>query len=197
MRSAPSRSRPSPRPSTRGGVPFVLVLAYCGLRPGKAAGLPAPPRRFGAVDDRDRAERAPGPVVERISRPIELGWSRCNPRCWSRYAPNREHVGPEPEVIVLTTPSRDASADFQLASQGGGRRRSAPAASSATPYVRRHTAASLHGQRGVRSRPPPPPSDTIPRSSSGPTRTSTRDLRAVADAMDEARGQPIHAHRAR
>jgi len=171
--------------------PFVLVLAYCGLRPGEAAALQ---RRD--LDDLGRLTVERG-MSEHRGRLIEQDTKTHRARVVqvpaSVLKELREHleanVGSDPESPVFTTPART-----RVRMSNWRHKVWEPAAleldlpSWATPYVLRHTAASLMAQQGV------PVSAAAAALGHDPAiflRTYAHlypgDLRGVADAMDLAR----------
>jgi integrase len=175
--------------------PFVLVLAYCGLRPGEAAGL-----RRRHLDDLGRLTIERG-ISEHRGRLLERDTKTHRARVVevpsSVLAELRDHlaahVDEDPSALQFTTPSRTPvrmsnwrHKVWQPAAEEIGLPRWA------TPYALRHTAASLMAQRGV------PVSAAAAALGHDPAiflRTYAHlypgDLRAVADAMDLARTETI------
>ncbi|HTU36672.1 MAG TPA: tyrosine-type recombinase/integrase [Acidimicrobiales bacterium] len=175
--------------------PFVLVLAYCGLRPGEAAAL-----RRKHLDDLGRLtiERALSEHRGRIfERDTKTHQARVVQVPGSVLHELREHlsahVDGDPEALLFTTPSNTPvriSNWRHKVWQPAAERLALP--SWATPYVLRHTAASLMAQRGV------PVSAAAAALGHDPAiflRTYAHlypgDLRAVADAMDVVRAQAL------
>jgi integrase len=175
--------------------PYVLVLAYCGLRPGEAAAL-----RRRDLDDLGRLtiERGftehRGQLLERDTKTHRL---RVVQVPTSVLHVLRAHldtfVEHDPGALLFTTP---AGSPVRIANWR--HRVWQPAANQiglpgwATPYVLRHTAASLMAQRGV------PVSAAAAALGHDPAiflRTYAHlypgDLRAVADAMDLIRSEVI------
>jgi integrase len=171
--------------------PYVLVLTYCGLRPGEAAAL-----RRRHLDDLGRltVERAMaehrGQLLERDTKTHR---ARVVQVPSSVLVEVRDHlaayVEDDPLALLFTTPS-----GTPVRISNWRHKVWQPAADEiglpkwATPYVLRHTAASLMAQRGV------PVSAAAAALGHDPAiflRTYAHlypeDLRAVADAMDRAR----------
>jgi integrase len=170
---------------------YVLVLAYCGLRPGEAVALQ---RRD--LDDLGRLTIERG-ISEHRGRLIEQDTKTHRARIVqvpaSVLRELREHlgahVGPDPESPIFTTPAGN-----RVRMSNWRHKIWDPTALElklpqwATPYVLRHTAASLMAQQGV------PVSAAAAALGHDPAiflRTYAHlypgDLRAVADAMDVAR----------
>jgi len=171
--------------------PFVLVLAYCGLRPGEAIAL-----RRRHLDDLGRLT-IEGAVTEHRGRLIE-GDTKTH-RSRLVQVPESvlhelrvhidEHVADRPDAPIFSAP------DGSMVRLSNWRHRVwQPAAeqaglpSGATPYVLRHTAASLMAQQGV------PVSTAAAALGHDPAiylRTYAHlypgDLRSAADAMDVVR----------
>ena len=132
--------------------PFVLVLAYCGLRPGEAVAL-----RRRDLDDLGRLTVERG-ISEHRGRLIEQDTKTHRARVVqvpaSVLSELRDHlkanVPSDPESPVFTTPART-----RVRMSNWRHKIWEPAAleldlpSWATPYVLRHTAASLMAQQGV------------------------------------------------
>jgi integrase len=132
--------------------PFVLVLAYCGLRPGEAIAL-----RRRHLDDLGRL-RIEGGLVEHRGRLLERDTKTHRSRIVevpvSVLAELHDHLSAlkedRPDALIFTTPSGDP-----IRLSNWRHRVWQPAADElglpdwATPYVLRHTAASLMAQRGV------------------------------------------------
>jgi integrase len=177
--------------------PYVLVLAYCGLRPGEAAAL-----RRRHLDDLGRLTIERGMTEHRghlLERDTKTHRTRVVQVPSSVLIEVRDHldahVEDDPLAFIFTTPSRTPvrisnwrHKVWQLAAD----ELSLP--KWATPYVLRHTAASLMAQRGV------PVSAAAAALGHDPAiflRTYAHlypeDLRAVADAMDRARRETINA----
>jgi integrase len=175
--------------------PFVLVLAYCGLRPGEAIAL-----RRRHLDDLGRL-RIEGGLVEHRGRLLERDTKTHRSRIvevpLSVLEVLRDHLSAlkedGPDALIFTTPSGDP-----IRLSNWRHRVWQPAADElglpdwATPYVLRHTAASLMAQRGV------PVSAAAASLGHDPAiflRTYAHlypgDLRTVADAMDGVRGEAI------
>ena len=177
--------------------PYVLVLACCGLRPGEAAAL-----RRKHLDDLGRltVERA---MAEHRGRLLERDTKTHRARVVqvpsSVLDELREHlaahVDDDPLALIFTTQS-----GTPVRISNWRHKVWQPAADKlelpkwATPYVLRHTAASLMAQRGV------PVSAAAAALGHDPAiflRTYAHlypeDLRAVADAMDRARTETIRA----
>ena len=170
---------------------YVLVLAYCGLRPGEAVALQ---RRD--LDDLGRLTVERG-ISEHRGRLIEQDTKTHRARIVqvpaSVLRELREHleahVGPDPESPIFTTPAGN-----RVRMSNWRHKIWDPTALElelpqwATPYVLRHTAASLMAQQGV------PVSAAAAALGHDPAiflRTYAHlypgDLRGVADAMDVAR----------
>ena len=178
--------------------PFVLVLTYCGLRPGEAAAL-----RRGDLDDLGRLtiERAlsehRGALLERDTkthraRVVQVPASVLEELHGHLVA----RVDHGPAALLFTTPS-----GTPVRISNWRHKVWQPAADElgwpawATPYVLRHTAASLMAQRGV------PVSVAAAALGHDPAiflRTYARlypgDLSAVAHAMDLARVETLRVH---
>lgn len=171
--------------------PFVLVLAYCGLRPGEAAAL-----RRKHLDDLGRLTIEAG-LSEHRGQLLERGTKTHRARIVevpaSVLAELLEHIERQsihdPDPLLFTTLSGDP-----VRLSNWRHRVWNPAAKKlnfpkwATPYALRHTAASLLAQRGV------PVSAAAASLGHDPAiflRTYAHlypgDLRSVADAMDRAR----------
>ena len=175
--------------------PFVLVLAYCGLRPGEAIAL-----RRRHLDHLGRLRIEAGMLEHRgqlLERDTKTHRSRIVEVPRSVLDELRTHLSQLPERgsdwWIFTTPSGDP-----VHLSNWRHRVWQPAAdelglpSWATPYVLRHTAASLMAQRGV------PVSAAAASLGHDPAiflRTYAHlypgDLRNVADAMDGARTEAI------
>jgi integrase len=175
--------------------PFLLVLAYCGLRPGEATAL-----RRRHLDDLGRLRIEGGLVEHRgrlLQRDTKTHRSRVVEVPVSVLAELRDHLSAlkedGPDALIFTTPSGDP-----IRLSNWRHRVWQPAADElglpdwATPYVLRHTAASLMAQRGV------PVSAAAASLGHDPAiflRTYAHlypgDLRTVADAMDGARGEAM------
>jgi integrase len=171
--------------------PYVLVLAYCGLRPGEAAAL-----RRRNLDDLGRliVERAMaehrGQLLERDTKTHRARVVQVPSSVLVEVRDHLDaHVEDDPMALLFTTPSRTP-----VRISNWRHKVWQPAADEiglpkwATPYVLRHTAASLMAQRGV------PVSAAAAALGHDPAiflRTYAHlypeDLRAVADAMDRAR----------
>jgi integrase len=171
--------------------PFVLVLAYCGLRPGEAIGLC---RRH--LDDLGRLT-IEGAVTEHKGQLVE-GDTKTHR---SRLVQVPESVLMELKEYMRVHVADDSQAQIFSAPDGSMVRLSnwrhriwQPAVQQAglppgvTPYVLRHTAASLMAQQGV------PVSTAAAALGHDPAiylRTYAHlypgDLRSAADAMDSAR----------
>ncbi len=175
--------------------PLVLVLAYCGLRPGEAAAL-----RRRHLDDLGRltVERAMtehrGELLERDTkthraRVVEVPGSVLKEL---RDHVNR-HVRHDANALLLTTPAGDP-----VRMSNWRHRVWQPAAMKlqlpewATPYVLRHTAASLLARQGV---PVMAAAASLGHDPAVFLRTYAHlypgDLKAVADAMDRARTEAV------
>jgi integrase len=174
---------------------FVLVLAYCGLRPGEAIAL-----RRRHLDDLGRLRVEAGMVEHRgqlLERDTKTHHSRIVEVPLSVLDELRTHLSQLPpsdsDALIFTTPSGDP-----VRLSNWRHRVWQPAAdelgfpSWATPYVLRHTAASLMAQRGV------PVSAAAASLGHDPAiflRTYAHlypgDLRSVANAMDGARNEAI------
>jgi integrase len=177
--------------------PFLLVLAYCGLRPGEALAL-----RLRHLDDLGRLNVERGMTEHRgglLERDTKTHRSRVVEVPASVLAELRTHVqvrvGSDPNALVLTTPFGDPvrlsnwrhrvwdplAADLGLSGW-------------ATPYVLRHTAATLLAQSGV---PVTAAAASLGHDPAIFLRTYahlyTGDLGAVADAMDAARAAVVDA----
>jgi integrase len=156
--------------------PFVLVLAYCGLRPGEAAALQ---RRH--LDDLGRLtiERAMsehrGQLLERDTKTHRARVVQVPASVLEELREHLDaHVDDDAAALLFTTPSRTPvriSNWRHKVWQPAADELGLPAW--ATPYVLRHTAASLMAQRGVPVSERLPLWDTILRSSCAPTRTFT------------------------
>jgi integrase len=175
--------------------PYVLVLAYCGLRPGEAAAL-----RRRHLDDLGRltVERGltehRGHLVERDTKTHRARVVQVPSSVLVEVHDHlAAHVEDDPLALIFTTPSRTP-----VRISNWRHKVWQPAANDiglpkwATPYVLRHTAASLMAQRGV------PVSAAAAALGHDPAiflRTYAHlypdDLRAVADAMDRARVETI------
>jgi len=171
--------------------PFVLVLAYCGLRPGEAIAL-----RRRHLDDLGRL-MVEGAVTEHRGQLIEGDTKTHRARLVQVPASVlnelklhvERHVPEDPDAPIFSAP------DGSLVRLSNWRHRVwQPAAEEAdlppdaTPYVLRHTAASLMAQQGV------PVSTAAAALGHDPAiflRTYAHlypgDLRTAADAMDTAR----------
>jgi integrase len=177
--------------------PYVLVLAYCGLRPGEAAAL-----RRRHLDDLGRLTVERGMTEHRghlLERDTKTHRVRVVQVPSSVLVELRDHltahVEDDPLALIFTTPSRTP---VRISNWRHKVRQ--PTADElelpkwATPYVLRHTAASLMAQRGV------PVSAAAAALGHDPAiflRTYAHlypeDLRAVADAMDRARTETMSA----
>jgi integrase len=177
--------------------PYVLVLAYCGLRPGEAAAL-----RRRHLDDLGRVTVERGMTEHRghlLERDTKTHRTRVVQVPSSVLFEVRDHlaahVEDDPLALIFTTPSRTP-----VRISNWRHKVWQPAADElrlpkwATPYVLRHTAASLMAQRGV------PVSAAAAALGHDPAiflRTYAHlypeDLRAVADAMNSARTETINA----
>lgn len=171
--------------------PLVLVLAYCGLRPGEAVAL-----RREHLDDLGRLTVERGMTEYRgklIERDTKTHKARVVEIPGSVLAELREHfeanVDDDPFSLVFTTPAgtpvrmsnwrhnvwQPVAEELELPKW-------------ATPYVLRHTAASLLAQQGV---PVTAAAASLGHDPAIFLRTYAHlypgDLRAVADAMDAAR----------
>ncbi len=174
---------------------FVLVLAYCGLRPGEAAAL-----RRRHLDDLGRLTVERGMTEHRghlLERDTKTHRARVVQVPSSVLVEVRDHlaahVGDDPLALIFTTPcgtpvriSNWRHKVWQPAANDIGLPKWA------TPYVLRHTAASLMAQQGV------PVSAAAAALGHDPAvflRTYAHlypdDLRSVADAMDRARAETI------
>ena len=177
--------------------PFVLVLAYCGLRPGEAIAL-----RRRHLDDLGRLT-IEGAVTEHRGRLVEGDTKTHRSRLVQvpqsvleeLKAHMNEHVPDRSDATIFSAP------DGSMVRLSNWRHRvwqpsveQAGLPPGATPYVLRHTAASLMAQRGV------PVSTAAAALGHDPAiylRTYAHlypgDLRSAADAMDavrtEARGE--------
>ncbi len=171
--------------------PFLLVLAYCGLRPGEAIALR---RRHlddlgrltveGAVTEL-RGQLIEGDIKTHRSRLVQVPASVLK----ELKAHLKLHVPDRPDAPIF------AASDGSMVRLSNWRHRVwQPAAETlglppgATPYVLRHTAASLMAQQGV------PVSTAAAALGHDPAiylRTYAHlypgDLRSAADAMDAAR----------
>jgi len=171
--------------------PFVLVLAYCGLRPGEAIAL-----RRRHLDDFGRLT-IEGAVTEHRGRLVE-GDTKTH-RSRLVQVPEsvlqelkvhlREHVADRPDAPIFSAP------DGSMVRLSNWRHRiwqpaieQAGLPPGATPYVLRHTAASLMAQQGV------PVSTAAAALGHDPAiylRTYAHlypgDLHSAADAMDAVR----------
>jgi len=171
--------------------PFVLVLAYCGLRPGEAIGL-----RRRHLDDLGRLtiERAvtehKGQLVEGDTKTHRSRLVQVPESVLMELKEHmRAHVADDSEAQIFSAP------DGSMVRLSNWRHRIwQPAVQQAglppgvTPYVLRHTAASLMAQQGV------PVSTAAAALGHDPAiylRTYAHlypgDLRSAADAMDAAR----------
>lgn len=177
--------------------PYVLVLAYCGLRPGEASAL-----RRRHLDDLGRLTIERGMTEHRghlLERDTKTHRTRVVQVPASVLFEVRDHlaahVEDDPLAFIFTTPSRTPVRISNWRNKVWQ-----PAADKlglpewATPYVLRHTAASLMAQRGV------PVSAAAAALGHDPAiflRTYAHlypeDLRALADAMDRARTETINA----
>jgi integrase len=171
--------------------PFVLVLAYCGLRPGEAVAL-----RRRHLDDLGRltVEAAlsehRGRLVEQDTKTHKARVVQVPASVLAELRVHvQAHVDGDPEAPIFTTPT-----ETRVRMSNWRHHVWQPAATAlelpawATPYVLRHTAASLMAQQGV------PVSAAAAALGHDPAiflRTYAHlypgDLRAVADAMDAAR----------
>jgi integrase len=172
--------------------PFVLVLAYCGLRPGEAVAL-----RRRHLDDFGRLT-IEGAMSEHRGRLVEQDTKTHRARVVQVPASVLEelrehldaHVEESAEAPIFTTPVGD-----RVRLSNWRHRAWQPAAAQlefpswATPYVLRHTAASLMAQSGV---PVTAAAASLGHDPAVFLRTYAHlypgDLKAVADAMDMARG---------
>jgi integrase len=171
--------------------PFVLVLAYCGLRPGEAVAL----RRM-HLDDLGRLIVERGMTEHRgvlLERDTKTHRSRVVEVPASVLAELRRHidlhVGADPHALLFTTPH-----DEPVRMSNWRHRVWDPVAAElglpgwATPYVLRHTAASLLAQSGV---PVTAAAASLGHDPAIFLRTYAHlypgDLGAVADAMDAVR----------
>ncbi len=163
--------------------PFVLVLAYCGLRPGEAIAL-----RRRHLDDLGRLRIEGGMVEHRgqlLERDTKTHQSRIVEVPTSVLEELRTHSSKLPatssDTLIFTTPSGDP-----IRLSNWRHRVWQPAANElgfpawATPYVLRHTAASLRHSEVCRCRPQPRCSGTTPRSFFVRTLTSTPAIYAVS-----------------
>lgn len=175
--------------------PYVLVLAYCGLRPGETAAL-----RRRHLDDLGRLTVEKGLTEHRgylLERDTKTHRARVVQVPSSVLIEVRDHlaahVEDDPLALIFTTPT-----GTPVRLSNWRHKVWQPAADElglpkwATPYVLRHTAASLMAQRGV------PVSAAAAALGHDPAiflRTYAHlypeDLRAVADAMDRARTETI------
>ena len=172
--------------------PFLLVLAYCGLRPGEALAL-----RRRHLDDLGRltVERGMtehrGGLLERDtkthrSRVVEVPASVL---AELRDTCRRSESGSDPNALVFTTPFGDPVrlSNWRHRVWDPLAARARPSGW-ATPYVLRHTAASLLAQSGV---PVTAAAASLGHDPAIFLRTYAHlypgDLGAVADAMDAAR----------
>ena len=171
--------------------PFVLVLAYCGLRPGEAVAL-----RRRHLDDLGRLT-IEGAMSEHRGQLVEQDTKTHRARVVQVPASVLEelrthldtHVEDSAEAPIFTTPTAD-----RVRISNWRHRVWQPAAAQlefpswATPYVLRHTAASLMAQSGV---PVTAAAAALGHDPAVFLRTYAHlypgDLRAVADAMDLAR----------
>jgi integrase len=177
--------------------PFVLVLAYCGLRPGEAIAL-----RRKHLDDLGRLTVERGMTEHRgtlLERDTKTHRSRVVEVPASVLAELRTHVeahvGSDPTALLFTTPSGDP-----VRLSNWRHRVWDPLACElrlpewATPYVLRHTAASLLAQSGV---PVTAAAASLGHDPAIFLRTYAHlypgDLAAVADAMDAARSAVVDA----
>jgi integrase len=171
--------------------PFVLVLAYCGLRPGEAIAL-----RRRHLDDLGRLT-IEGAVTEHRGRLVEGDTKTHRSRLVQvpqsvleeLKAHMNEHVPDRSDATIFLAP------DGSMVRLSNWRHRvwqpsveQAGLPPGATPYVLRHTAASLMAQRGV------PVSTAAAALGHDPAiylRTYAHlypgDLRSAADAMDAVR----------
>ncbi len=157
--------------------PFVLVLAYCGLRPGEAIAL-----RRNHLDDLGRLTIERG-MIEHRGKLLE--WDTKTHRSRVVEVPAsvlaelrthvEVHVGNDPKALLFTTPTGDP-----VRLSNWRHRVWDPLAFElrlpqwATPYVLRHTAASLLAQSGVSVTAAAASLGHDRPSFSGPTRTSIR-----------------------
>jgi integrase len=177
--------------------PFVLVLAYCGLRPGEAIAL-----RRRHLDDLGRLT-VEGAVTEHKGKLIEGDTKTHRSRLvqvpGSVLLELRDHmaanVASDQDAPIFSTPtgtrvrlSNWRHKVWQPAIQKSG------LPDNVTPYVLRHTAASLMAQQGV------PVSTAAASLGHDPAiylRTYAHlypgDLRSAADAMDAARSAAARA----
>jgi integrase len=177
--------------------PFLLVLAYCGLRPGEAFAL-----RRKHLDDLGRLTVERGMTEHRgvlLERDTKTHRSRVVEVPASVLAELRTHVelrvGSDPNALVFTTPYGDP-----VRLSNWRHRVWDPLADElglpgwATPYVLRHTAASLLAQSGV---PVTAAAASLGHDPAIFLRTYAHlypgDLGAVADAMDAARSAVVDA----
>ena len=172
---------------------FILVLAYCGLRPGEAAAL-----RRCHLDDRGwltieravsehRGHLLEGDTKTHRARVVEIPTSVLT----ELRGHLEQNVSLDDETLLFTTPTGDP-----VRLSNWRHRVWDPAAAQlqfprwATPYVLRHTAASLLAQQGV---PVTAAAASLGHDPAIFLRTYAHlfpgDLRAVADAMDVARSQ--------
>ena len=175
--------------------PFLLVLAYCGLRPGEALAL-----RRRHLDDLGRLTVERGMTEHRgvlLERDTKTHRSRVVEVPASVLAELRTHVelrvGSDPNALVFTTPFGDP-----VRLSNWRHRVWDPLADElglpgwATPYVLRHTAASLLAQSGV---PVTAAAASLGHDPAIFLRTYAHlypgDLGAVADAMDAARSAVV------
>jgi integrase len=176
---------------------FVLVLAYCGLRPGEAIAL-----RRKHLDDLGRltVERGMtehrGTLLERDTKTHRTRVVEVPASVLVELRTHVElHVGEEPSALLFTTPFGDP-----VRLSNWRHRVWDPLAGElglpkwATPYVLRHTAASLLAQSGV---PVAAAAASLGHDPAIFLRTYAHlypgDLAAVADAMDAARSAVVGA----
>ncbi len=177
--------------------PLVLVLAYCGLRPGEAAAL----RRmhlddFGRLTVERGLTEHRGTLLERDTKTHRSRVVEVPPSVLEELRAHVElHVDLEPTALLFTTPTGDP-----VRLSNWRHRVWDPVAARlrlpvwATPYVLRHTAASLLAQSGV---PVAAAAASLGHDPAIFLRTYAHlypgDLGAVADAMDAARTAVIDA----
>ena len=184
---------------TRGGGPFLLVLSYCGLRPGEAITL-----RRRHLDDLGRLTVEAGMTEHRgvlLERDTKTHRSRVVEVPASVLAELRTHVelrvGKDSNALVFTTPFGDT-----VRLSNWRHRVWDPLAAEfgfpewATPYVLRHTAASLLAQSGV---PVTAAAASLGHDPAIFLRTYAHlypgDLAAVADSMDAGRSAVVAVRR--
>ena len=157
--------------------PFILVLAYCGLRPGEGAAL-----RRRHLDDLGRLT-IEGAMSEHRGRLVEQDTKTHRARVVQVPASVLEelcehleaHVDDRADAPIFTTPTGD-----RVRLSNWRHRVWQPAVTQlefpawATPYVLRHTAASLMAQSGVPVTAAAAHSGTTPRCSCAPMRTCIR-----------------------